>query len=37
MEWNIKKRKLRAKPVAVVRELAGKLEQWLFKMHVHGG
>lgn len=32
MEWNIKQRKSRAKPVAVIRELAKKLEQWLCKM-----
>lgn len=37
MEWNIKQRKSRAKPVAVIREPAKKLEHWLFKMRFHGG
>lgn len=37
MEWNIKQRRWRAKPVAVIRGLAKKRERWLFKIHFHGG
>lgn len=39
MECNIKKKKKgkrRAKLVAVIRELAKKLELWLLKIHFHG-